>query len=173
MAEIVRPPFPQRVAQTLIKYQPPLWLSHAPIWLLPYEPFDGGDAGATDCKYLSVGRAQYDQSRLSAKIFRYVEEAKRWSRMAEEMPLHRVCDLALWIALTLFSKDGDVVVKHGTFHGQDEDFTVGHLANERGAEELQRVLQAFRAGRGQEDSEYEVLKERLTKLKEVLVELGL
>jgi hypothetical protein len=66
-----------------------------------------------------------------------------------------------------------VVVKHGTFHRQDEDFIVGHLANERGAEELQKVLQAFRAGRGQEGSEYEVLKERLTKLKEVLVELGL
>jgi hypothetical protein len=43
---------PQPIAQTLTKYEPPLWLSHRPIWLLPYEPFDGIYAEETDCKYL-------------------------------------------------------------------------------------------------------------------------
>jgi hypothetical protein len=169
MASIIRGQIPQPIAQTLTKYEPPLWLSHRPIWLLPYEPFDGIYADKTDCKYLSVGFAQYDPQRLSAKTFRY---QTRWSRQSEELPIHRAVDLTLWMALALFSSSNlqEIPVEQGTFHKQDEEFVVRCLSDDSVTREA-----AARAlnGEGPAGEEYKLVRERLTKLKETLIALGL
>jgi hypothetical protein len=109
----------------------------------------------TNAIYLSVGRVQYAGDQLSAKTFRHTE---RWSRMSEELPLHRVCDLALWIALTLFSQTSDIHVEPGTFYQQDQGFTVKNLADgpDYHARQLRAVVETFLSGRGQEDSNFEI-----------------
>ena len=77
----------------------PTHLKHRPVVLLPYDEHDGIYAKKTDCKFLSVGWAQWDPRTLSAKILRHTGE--RWSRQSEEMPLHRILDVALLIASTV------------------------------------------------------------------------
>lgn len=54
-----------------------------------------GNAYQTDTKGLSLGLAQWnDRGKvdISAKVWRYTGE--KWSRQSEELPLHRVLDLA-------------------------------------------------------------------------------
>jgi hypothetical protein len=63
-----------------------------------YDLIDGPYAGHTDAKGLSLGLAQWNdrgQVDISAKVWRHTGE--KWSRQSEEMPLHRVLDLALMI----------------------------------------------------------------------------
>jgi hypothetical protein len=74
-------------------------LKHKPVALLPYEEHDGPYAPDTDCRFLSVGWAQYDPRTLSAKALRYTNG--RWSRQSEELPLHRAIDLTALIVHTL------------------------------------------------------------------------
>ena len=74
----------------------PTHLSHKPIvkWE-GYSQFDGRFAGNTDAAGLSIGLAQWSDSKtmdLSAKVWRYTGE--KWSRQSEELPIHRVFDLA-------------------------------------------------------------------------------
>lgn len=76
--------------------QYPTHLKHKPIiGVDDYDKVDGMYAGNSDAKALSVGHAQYDNDQISAKIWRHI--GKQWSRQSEEMPLHRVLDLALLI----------------------------------------------------------------------------
>ncbi|MDE2831930.1 MAG: DUF6530 family protein [Gemmatimonadota bacterium] len=79
----------------------PRYLKHRPVVLLPYAEHDGDDAGNTDCKWISIGFAQWDdqQTTLSVKTLRHTGE--RWSRQSEELPLHRCLDAALLIAATV------------------------------------------------------------------------
>ena len=59
---------------------------------------DGRTAGGSDAQGLSLGLAQWnDRGRvdISAKVWRYTGE--KWSRQSEELPLHRVLDLAILI----------------------------------------------------------------------------
>lgn len=63
-----------------------------------YDRIDGQYAGDTDAKGLSLGLAQWNERGsvdVSAKVWRYTGE--KWSRQSEELPLHRVLDLALLI----------------------------------------------------------------------------
>ena len=80
----------------------PTTLKHNPVIVSEdYDKIDGRHAGASDAKGLSVGLAQWnDRGKVdvSAKIWRYTGE--KWSRQSEEMPLHRVLDLALLICRT-------------------------------------------------------------------------
>jgi len=64
----------------------PTWLAHKPIIACKYGVGFGDDS--EDARYLSIGRAQYDQECASVKIFRYT--GKRWSRQSEEVPIHRL-----------------------------------------------------------------------------------
>lgn len=77
----------------------PTTLKHKPVLLVKaYDAIDGRYAGHSDAKGLSIGLAQWnDRGRVdvSAKVWRYTGE--KWSRQSEEMPLHRVLDLALLI----------------------------------------------------------------------------
>jgi hypothetical protein len=87
----------------------PRGLRHRPLVLLHYAAHDGFyPADRTDCRYISVGWAQYDPRQLSVKTFRHTGD--RWSRQSEELPLHRCLDAALLIAAAVDQvPQGDVV----------------------------------------------------------------
>jgi hypothetical protein len=81
----------------------PTTLKHKPVIVAEdYHSIDGRYAGeASDAKGLSIGLAQWnDRGRVdvSAKVWRYTGE--KWSRQSEELPLHRVLDLAILVAKT-------------------------------------------------------------------------
>lgn len=70
----------------------PTHLKHKPITTIDdYSRHDGKYANQTDVESLTIGKAQYDNKEISAKVFRKVNG--RWSRQSEELPLHRVFDL--------------------------------------------------------------------------------
>lgn len=77
----------------------PTTLKHKPVIVSEnYENIDGRKAYDTDAKGLSLGLAQWnDRGKLdiSAKVWRHTGE--KWSRQSEEMPMHRVLDLAILI----------------------------------------------------------------------------
>ena len=77
----------------------PTTLKHKPVIVSEnYENIDGRSAYHTDAKGLSLGLAQWnDRGRvdISAKVWRYTDE--KWSRQSEELPLHRVLDLAILV----------------------------------------------------------------------------
>ena len=81
----------------------PTTLKHKPVIVAEdYHSIDGRYAGeSSDAKGLSIGLAQWnDRGRVdvSAKVWRYTGE--KWSRQSEELPLHRVLDLAILVAKT-------------------------------------------------------------------------
>lgn len=77
----------------------PTQLKHKPVIVSEeYDLIDGRFAENTDAKGLSLGLAQWnDRGKvdISAKIWRHTGE--KWSRQSEELPLHRVLDLAILI----------------------------------------------------------------------------
>ncbi len=77
----------------------PVTLKHKPVIVVDnYEQVDGRYAYNSDAKGLSLGLAQWNDRgkiEISAKVWRYTGE--KWSRQSEELPLHRVLDLALLI----------------------------------------------------------------------------
>lgn len=77
----------------------PTSLKHKPVIVSEdYERIDGKQAYNSDAKGLSLGLAQWnDRGKvdISAKVWRFTGE--KWSRQSEEMPLHRVIDLAILI----------------------------------------------------------------------------
>ena len=76
----------------------PTNLKHKPVIEVPdYENIDSPN-GYEPAQGLSLGLAQWnDRGKVdvSAKIWRHTGE--KWSRQSEEMPLHRVIDLAILI----------------------------------------------------------------------------
>lgn len=80
----------------------PTTLKHKPVVVCEnYGSIDGRSAYDTDTQGLSLGLAQWnDRGKvdISAKVWRYTGE--KWSRQSEELPLHRVLDLAILIART-------------------------------------------------------------------------
>lgn len=80
----------------------PTTLKHKPVIVSEnYENIDGRYAYQSDAKGLSVGLAQWnDRGKvdISAKVWRYTGE--KWSRQSEELPMHRVIDLAILICRT-------------------------------------------------------------------------
>ena len=80
----------------------PTNLKHKPVITVEnYENVDGRAAYESEAKGLSIGLAQWnDRGRVdaSAKVWRYTGE--KWSRQSEELPLHRVLDLAILIVRT-------------------------------------------------------------------------
>ena len=81
----------------------PTTLKHKPvITLRDYDKIDGRFAGNSDAKGLSLGLAQWnDRGRVdaSAKVWRFTGD--RWSRQSEELPLHRVVDLAILLCRSI------------------------------------------------------------------------
>ena len=77
----------------------PTNLKHKPVIVSDdYDKIDGRHANDSDTKGLSLGLAQWnDRGKvdISAKVWRYTGE--KWSRQSEELPLHKVLDLAILI----------------------------------------------------------------------------
>jgi hypothetical protein len=77
----------------------PTTLKHKPVFVVEnYENVDGRYAYESDAKGLSLGLAQWnDRGKvdISAKVWRHTGE--KWSRQSEEMPMHRVLDLAIMV----------------------------------------------------------------------------
>ncbi len=77
----------------------PTNLKHKPVIISDnYENIDGRNAYDSDAKGLTLGLAQWnDRGKvdISAKVWRHTGE--KWSRQSEEMPLHRVLDLAILV----------------------------------------------------------------------------
>jgi len=77
----------------------PTTLKHKPVIISEnYENVDGRYAYNSEAKGLSLGLAQWnDRGKvdISAKVWRYTGE--KWSRQSEELPLHRVLDLAILV----------------------------------------------------------------------------
>ena len=75
----------------------PTTLKHKPVIVAEnYENIDGRSAYHSEAKGLSLGLAQWnDRGKvdISAKVWRYTGE--KWSRQSEELPMHRVVDLAI------------------------------------------------------------------------------
>ncbi len=78
----------------------PTYLKHKPVVVVEaYERVDGRSAYDSEARGLSLGLAQWNDRGnvdISAKVWRYTGE--KWSRQSEELPLHRVLDLAILIA---------------------------------------------------------------------------
>lgn len=77
----------------------PSTLKHKPVIVSEnYENVDGRSAYNSEAKGLSLGLAQWNDRGnvdISAKVWRFTGE--RWSRQSEELPMHRVLDLAILI----------------------------------------------------------------------------
>ena len=99
------------------KKELPNHLDHKPVYAIPYVPFDGMFANDTDCQYLSIGLAQWDSNHVSLKTMRFSD---KWSRQAEEIPLHRIIDSSILISKVLFdSKDNRFELERNLFENQD------------------------------------------------------
>lgn len=82
-----------------MKMKIPTTLKHKPVITCEnYSNIDGHNAYDSETQGLSLGLAQWNDRGnvdISAKVWRYTGE--KWSRQSEELPLHRVLDLAILI----------------------------------------------------------------------------
>jgi hypothetical protein len=155
----------------------PTTLKHKPVIAVNnYDQVDGRQAYQSDTKGLSVGLAQWnDRGKLdiSAKIWRYTGE--KWSRQSEEMPLHRVLDLALLICTAkqhflgayryekLYDPDNTAISRIGL---QGDAMTVEICTDNPLIDEDMKL---FRDCLARDD---ELISERLRTLSRVLQEMG-
>ena len=155
----------------------PTSLKHKPVIVAEdYDHIDGRSAYQTDAKGLSLGLAQWnDRGRvdISAKVWRYTGE--KWSRQSEELPLHRVLDLAIltWAQLYLreesyrypdfYDPDRPEIDRVGL---QGDAMTVSVCTENDHIQEDIRLFQDALARDG------ELLGERMRVLARILGELG-
>jgi len=156
----------------------PTTLKHKPVIVAEnYENVDGRYAYDSDAKGLSLGLAQWnDRGKvdISAKVWRYTGE--KWSRQSEELPLHRVLDLALLIckAKLFFA---DTAYRHKNLYDPDNT-VIGRVPlqgdamtvevcteNEMIDEDIKSLLQCL-------SKDDELIGERLAALASLLKELG-
>ena len=155
----------------------PTTLKHKPVIAVEdYEAIDDHRFPATDAKGLSLGLAQWnDRGKvdISAKVWRYTGE--KWSRQSEELPLHRVLDLAILICRTkqyfseayryskLYDPQNPVVDRIGL---QGDAMTVSVCTDN---ERIDEDIQLFRQCLSDDD---ELIGERLRTLSGILKEMG-
>ncbi len=155
----------------------PTTLKHKPVVISDnYENVDGRYAYNTDAKGLSLGLAQWnDRGKvdISAKVWRHTGE--KWSRQSEELPLHRVLDLAILVCRTklhfreayryekLYDTDQPVIDRIGL---QGDAMTVSVCTdNEKIDEDIKLFQQAL-------SNDDELIGERLSSLARLLREMG-
>ena len=155
----------------------PTSLKHKPVITVEdYAHIDGRSAGNTEAQGLSLGLAQWnDRGKvdISAKVWRYTGE--KWSRQSEELPLHRVLDLAILICRTkqyfseayryskLYDPQNPVVDRIGL---QGDAMTVSVCTDN---ERIDEDIQLFRQCLSDDD---ELIGERLRTLSGILKEMG-
>lgn len=155
----------------------PTTLKHKPVIVSEnYENVDGRYAYNTDAKGLSLGLAQWnDRGKvdISAKVWRYTGE--KWSRQSEELPLHRVLDLAILVCRAqlhfreayryekLYDPENPVIDRVGL---QGDAMTVAVCTDN---EKLDEDIKLFRQALNNDD---ELIGERLRTLSGILKEMG-
>lgn len=155
----------------------PTNLKHKPVIVSEnYGNVDGHYAYKTDAQGLSLGLAQWnDRGKvdISAKVWRHT--GGKWSRQSEELPLHRVLDLAILVCRAnqhfrdayryekLYDPENPTLDRVGL---QGDAMTVAVCTNnERIDEDIQLFSQALA-----EDGE--LIGERLSTLARILREMG-
>lgn len=155
----------------------PTTLKHKPVIVSEnYENVDGRYAYKTDAKGLSLGLAQWnDRGKvdISAKVWRYTGE--KWSRQSEELPLHRVLDLAILVCRTklhfqeayryekLYDTEKPIIDRVGL---QGDAMTVSVCTdNEKIDEDIKLFSQVL-------SDDGELIGERLSTLSRLLKEMG-
>ncbi|EEU7570582.1 hypothetical protein K5A21_000505 [Listeria innocua] len=155
----------------------PTTLKHKPVIVAEnYEEVDGKSAYHSDAKGLSLGLAQWnDRGKvdISAKVWRHTGD--KWSRQSEELPLHRVLDLAILIARTkvhfkdayrlpnFYDKENPTLDRIGL---QGDALTIAVCEdNEYIDEDIQLFEQVLK-------NDDELLSERLKTLSKLLQEAG-
>ncbi len=155
----------------------PTTLKHKPVIVCEnYANVDGRYAYNTDAKGLSLGLAQWnDRGKvdISAKVWRHTGE--KWSRQSEELPLHRVLDLAILICRAkqyfreayryekLYDPGKPVIDRVGM---QGDAMTVAVCtSNEKIDEDIKLFSQAL-------SNDDELISERLFILSRILKEMG-
>ena len=141
-----------------------------------YEKIDGRNAYRSDTKGLSLGLAQwYDRGKIdiSDKVWRYTGE--KWSRQSEELPLHRVLDLAILVLRSqmhfreayrfkkLYDTENPVIDRIGL---QGDAMTVRVCTDN---DKIDEDIQLFRQALSNDD---ELIGERLHTLSRILKEMG-
>lgn len=155
----------------------PTALKHKPVIVVEdYENIDGRYAYDTYTKGLSLGLAQWnDRGKvdISAKVCRYTGE--KWSRQSEELPLHRVLDLAILVCRAkqhfreayrfpdLYEKEKPQLDRIGL---QGDAMTVSVCIDN---EKIDEDIRLFRDALSRDD---ELLGERLATLSRLLKEMG-
>ncbi|NLM39823.1 MAG: hypothetical protein GX205_07175 [Firmicutes bacterium] len=155
----------------------PTNLKHKPVMVVEnYENVDGRQAYSSDAKGLSLGLAQWNERGrvdVSAKVWRHTGE--KWSRQSEELPLHRVLDLAILVSRALYyfqdayryeklyDEQNPVVDRVGL---QGDAMTIEICTeNEKIVEDLQLFQEAL-------SKDGELIGERLRVLARILKEMG-
>jgi len=155
----------------------PTTLKHKPVIVSEnYSNVDGRTAYNTDAKGLSLGLAQWNDRGhvdISAKVWRYTGE--KWSRQSEELPLHRVLDLAILVCRAkqyfaeayrmpkLYNPENPAIDRIGL---QGDAMTVAVCTDNPLIDEDIRL---FADALGKDD---ELIGERLSTLSRILKELG-
>lgn len=155
----------------------PTKLKHKPVIVCEnYENVDGRKAYESDAKGLSLGLAQWnDRGKvdISAKVWRHT--GNKWSRQSEELPLHRVLDLAILVART--SKHFREAYRYDNYYDQEnpkldriglqgDAMTVAVAEdNENIDEDIELFDQALR-------DDNELIGERLSVLARLLKDMG-
>lgn len=155
----------------------PTSLKHKPVIVSEnYENVDGRYAYNSDAKGLSLGLAQWNDRgkvEISAKVWRHTGE--KWSRQSEELPLHRVLDLAILVCRAqlhfreayryekLYDEEKTIIDRIGL---QGDAMTVSVCTeNERIDEDIKLFNQALK-------NDDEIIGERLSSLSMILKEMG-
>ncbi|MFD3449763.1 DUF6530 family protein [Microbacteriaceae bacterium 4G12] len=155
----------------------PTNLKHKPVIVSEnYENVDGRYANHSDAKGLSLGLAQWNDRGnvdISAKVWRHT--GGKWSRQSEELPLHRVLDLAILVTRSmahfreayrykdLYDTENPVIDRVGL---QGDAMTVSVCTdNEKINEDMKLFSQAL-------SDDGELIGERLRTLSRILKEMG-
>jgi hypothetical protein len=155
----------------------PTTLKHKPVIVSEnYKNVDGRYAYNSDAQGLSLGLAQWnDRGKVdvSAKVWRHTGE--KWSRQSEELPLHRVLDLAILVCRAklhfqdayrfekLYDPEKPVIDRIGL---QGDAMTVSICTNN---EKIDEDIKLFSQALSNDD---ELIGERLITLSRILKEMG-
>lgn len=155
----------------------PTNLKHKPVIVAEnYGNVDGRYAYDTDAKGISLGLAQWnDRGKvdISAKVWRHT--GGKWSRQSEELPLHRVLDLAILVCRAqehfresyryekLYDPENPIIDRVGI---QGDAMTVAVCTDN---EMIDEDIKLFRQALSDDD---ELIGERLRVLSSILKEMG-
>jgi hypothetical protein len=156
-------------------------LKHKPVIVSEnYERVDGRTAFNSDAKGISLGLAQWNERGnvdISAKVWRHTKDENdgKWSRQSEELPLHRVLDLAILICRTkqyfreayrfekLYDENNTIIDRVGM---QGDAMTVGVCTDNPKIDEDIKLFQQVLSNND------ELISERLRTLSRILKDIG-